>query len=51
MVQDQSDLGDVQNTDVPTAALTLTRAQTQQQAALAVEAKVEQQPNLFSMLG
>jgi len=51
LVQDQTDLGDVQNTDVPTAALELTRAQTQQQAALAVEAKIQQQPNLFSMLG
>jgi flagellar hook-associated protein 3 FlgL len=51
MVQDQSDLGDVQNTDVPTAALALTRAQTQQQAALAVEAKIQQQPNLFNLLG
>ncbi|HEU5021465.1 MAG TPA: flagellin [Bryobacteraceae bacterium] len=51
MVQDQTDLGDVQNTDVPTAALALTRAQTQQQAALAVEAKIQQQPNLFSLLG
>ena len=51
MVQEQSDLGDVQNTDVPTAALEVTRAQTQQQAALAVEAKIQQQPNLFSLLG
>lgn len=51
MVQDQTDLGDVQNTDVPSAALALTRAQTQQQAALAVEAKIQQQPNLFSLLG
>jgi flagellar hook-associated protein 3 FlgL len=51
MVQEQTDLGDVQNTDVPTAALALTRAQTQQQAALAVEAKIQQQPNLFSLLG
>ncbi|HVY91223.1 MAG TPA: flagellin [Bryobacteraceae bacterium] len=51
MVQDQTDLGNVQNADVPTAALQLTRAQTQQQAALSVEAKIQQQPNLFSMLG
>lgn len=51
LVQEQGDLGDVQNADVPTAALQLTRAQTQQQAALAVEAKIQQQPNLFSMLG
>ena len=51
MIQDQSDLGDVQNTDVPTVALEVTRAQTQQQAALAVEAKIQQQPNLFSLLG
>jgi flagellar hook-associated protein 3 FlgL len=51
LVQDQTDLGQVQNTDVPTAALALTRAQTQQQASLAVEAKIQQVPNLFSLLG
>ncbi|HVW07873.1 MAG TPA: flagellin [Bryobacteraceae bacterium] len=51
MVQDQTDLGNVQNADVPTAALQLTQAQTQQEAALSVEAKIQQQPNLFSMLG
>ena len=51
LLQNQSDLGQIQNADVPTAALELTRAQTQQQASLAVEAKVQQQPNLFSLLG
>jgi len=51
LTQDQNSLGQVQNADVPTAALELTRAQTQQQASLAVEAKVQQQPNLFSLLG
>ncbi|MGD1070263.1 MAG: hypothetical protein ABSB15_08990 [Bryobacteraceae bacterium] len=50
LVQEQSNLGQVQDTDVPTAALALTQAQTQQQAALSVEAKIQQEPNLFSLL-
>jgi flagellar hook-associated protein 3 FlgL len=47
---DQSSLGQVQDTDVPTAALELTQAQTQQQAALSVEAKIQQAPDLFNYL-
>jgi flagellar hook-associated protein 3 FlgL len=50
LVQEQSNLGQVQDTDVPSAALALTQAQTQQQAALSVEAKIQQEPNLFSLL-
>jgi flagellar hook-associated protein 3 FlgL len=50
-LQETSRLGQLQNADVPTAALELTQAQTQQQAALSVEAKIQQEPNLFSLLG
>ncbi len=50
LVQEQTNLGQVQNADVPSAALALTQAQTQQQAALSVEAKIQQEPNLFSLL-
>jgi flagellar hook-associated protein 3 FlgL len=50
LVQEQSNLGQVQDTNVPSAALALTQAQTQQQAALSVEAKIQQEPNLFSLL-
>jgi flagellar hook-associated protein 3 FlgL len=50
LVQEQGNLGQVQDADVPSAALALTRAQTQQQAALSVEAKIQQEPNLFSLL-
>ena len=51
LVQQQSSLSQVKDADVPSAALELTQAQTQQQAALAVEAKIQQTPNLFSLLG
>jgi flagellar hook-associated protein 3 FlgL len=50
LVQDQTNLGQVQDASVPSEALQLTQAQTQEQAALSVEAKIQQQPNLFSML-
>jgi flagellar hook-associated protein 3 FlgL len=50
LVQDQTSLGQVQDANVPSAALTLTQAQTEQQAALSVEAKIQQEPNLFSLL-
>ena len=46
----QASLGQVQDADVPAAALALTQATTQLQAALSVEAKIQQQPNLFSYL-
>lgn len=50
LVQDQSSLGQVQDANVPQASLELTQSQTQEQAALSVEAKIQQQPNLFSLL-
>ena len=50
-LSEQSALGNVQNADIPTAALALSQAQTQQQATLSVEAKIEQMPTLFSYLG
>jgi len=50
LVQEQSSLGQIQDANVPAAALELTQAQTQQQAALSVEAKIQQEPTLFSML-
>ena len=50
-VQNQSALGSVQDANVASAALQLTQTQTQQEAALSVAAKIEQQPNLFSYLG
>jgi flagellar hook-associated protein 3 FlgL len=50
LTQTQSNLGQVQDTDVPTASLALTQSQTQEQAALSVEAKIQQMPNLFSLL-
>ena len=51
LTQTQSSLGQVQDADVPTVALALTQAQTQEQAALSVEAKIQQLPTLFSLLG
>jgi flagellar hook-associated protein 3 FlgL len=51
LTQTQSTLGQVQDADVPSIALALTQAQTQQQAALSVEAKIQQMPTLFSLLG
>jgi len=50
-LQETANLGQLRNADVPTAALELTQAQTQQQAALSAEAKIQQEPTLFSMLG
>jgi flagellar hook-associated protein 3 FlgL len=51
LTQEQSSLSQVQDADVPSLSLELTQAQTQQQAALAVEAKIQQTPTLFSLLG
>lgn len=51
LTQDQSGLGQLQDANVPQAALALTQAQTQEQAALSVEAKIQQEPTLFSLLG
>jgi flagellar hook-associated protein 3 FlgL len=50
LTQEQASLGDVKDVNVPAVALSLTQAQTQEQAALSVEAKVQQMPTLFSLL-
>jgi flagellar hook-associated protein 3 FlgL len=50
LTNEQSSLGQVQDANVPAAALTLTQATSEEQAALSVEAKIQQQPNLFSLL-
>ena len=51
LTSEKTSLGQIQDADVPSAALALTQATTQQQAALSVEAKLQQQPDLFSFLG
>jgi flagellar hook-associated protein 3 FlgL len=50
LTNEQSSLGQVQDANIPADALTLTQATTEEQAALSVEAKIQQQPNLFSLL-
>ncbi len=50
LTNEQSSLGQVQDANIPAAALTLTQATTEQQAALSVEAKIQQEPDLFSLL-
>jgi len=50
-LQEKSNLSDLQDANLPAAALELTQAQTQQQAELSVAAKIQQEPNLFSLLG
>ena len=51
LTQDQSQLGNLQDANVPQVALELSQAQTEQQAAVSAEAQVEQAKNLFSYLG
>jgi flagellar hook-associated protein 3 FlgL len=51
LTNQQSGLGQVQDANIPAAAQMLTQATTQEQAALSVEAKIQQQPTLFSYLG
>jgi flagellar hook-associated protein 3 FlgL len=51
LTNEQSSLGQVQDANIPAAAQTLTQATTEEQAALSVEAKIQQQPTLFSYLG
>jgi flagellar hook-associated protein 3 FlgL len=46
-----SELSNLRDADIPTAAEQLTQAQLDEQAALSVEAQVQQQKNLFSYLG
>lgn len=48
--QQQTELGNLQDTDIPTAATEMTQLQTQEQASLTVESNIEQQKNLFSYL-
>jgi flagellar hook-associated protein 3 FlgL len=49
--QQQVQLGTLRDADIPSVALQLSRAQLDQQAALAAEARIEQSRNLFSYLG
>jgi flagellar hook-associated protein 3 FlgL len=48
--EQKTQLSDLQDTDIPTAATQLTQLQTQEQASMSVEASVEQMKNLFSYL-
>lgn len=48
--QQQTELSNLRDTDIPTAAAQLTQLQTQQQASMSVEATLQQQKNLFSYL-
>ncbi|HUB77892.1 MAG TPA: flagellin [Bryobacteraceae bacterium] len=48
--QEQTQLSNLQDTDIPTAAAELTQLQTQEQASMSVEATLQQQKNLFSYL-
>lgn len=49
--QEQTQLGQLQDANIPAVALQLTQAQTDEQAALSSQAKIEQMQNLFSYLG
>jgi len=49
--QQQTDLGNLQDTDIPTAAVALNQEQVQMQAATSVEAGILQMRNIFSYLG
>jgi flagellar hook-associated protein 3 FlgL len=48
--QQQTELSNLQDTDIPTAATQLTQLQNEQDASMEVEANVAQMKNLFSML-
>jgi flagellar hook-associated protein 3 FlgL len=48
--QQQTELSNLQDTDVATTATQLSQLQTQEQASMSVEANVEQMKNLFSYL-
>lgn len=48
--QQQTQLSQLQDTDIPTAATELTQLQNQQQASMEVEANMAQMKNLFSFL-
>ncbi len=49
--EEQSQLGQLQDANIPAAALQLTQTQTDEQAALSSQAKIEQMQDLFSYLG
>jgi flagellar hook-associated protein 3 FlgL len=49
-LQQQTQLGNLQNTDIPTVATEITQLQNQQQASMEVEANLGQMKNLFSFL-
>jgi len=49
--QQQAQLGNLRDADIPTVAAQLTQAQTREQAAISAEAAVQQVKNLFSYLG
>lgn len=49
--QQQTQLGQLQDADIPAAALQLSQTQIDEQAALSSQAKIEQTQNLFSYLG
>ena len=48
--QQTTELSNLQDTDIPTAATELSQLQVQQQAAMSVESSLEQMKNLFSYL-
>lgn len=48
--QEQTQLGNLQDTDIPTTATELTQLQNQEQASMSVEANLLQMKNLFSYL-
>ncbi len=51
LVQEQGSLGELQDANIAAIALAQTQALNQQQAALSLEAKINQMPTLFSLLG
>jgi len=48
---EQTQLGQLQDANIPAAALQLTQTQTDEQAALSSQGKIEQMQNLFSYMG
>ena len=48
---EQTQLGQLQDANIPAASLQLTQTQTDEQAALSSESSIEQMKNLFSYLG
>jgi len=48
--QEQAELSNLRDANIPAVATQLTQAQTQEQAAISAEAEIQQQKNLFSYL-